>query len=56
MRRMKKDDKRRLVGALEGAGGALVLYTMISIAFFLSGGVLNGVERWLFSWQLSVFS
>jgi tryptophan 2,3-dioxygenase len=31
---MKKDNKRRLVGALGGAGGTLVLYTMLSIVIF----------------------
>jgi hypothetical protein len=46
---MKKDNRRRLVGALGGAGGALVLGTMLSIVIFPDGW---GLE---WSWKMALF-
>jgi len=46
---VKKDNRRRLVGALGGAGGALVLGTMLSIVIFPQGWS----EEW--SWKMALF-
>jgi hypothetical protein len=45
---MKKDNKRRLVGALGGGGGALVLGTMLSYL------TLPHLWSWERSWQMAL--